>query len=64
MKTQPCEAGTLVPIYHPHKPRFQENKNRIKDGLLYMIRELVAVSVLFKSERAEVRMAIIAFLVF
>lgn len=64
MKTQPCEAGTLVPISHPHKPRFQENKNRIKDGLLCMIRELVVVSVLFKSERAEAWMAITEFLMF
>lgn len=48
----------------PYKPRFRENKNRTKDSPLCMIRELVAVSVLFKPERAATRVAITALLIF
>lgn len=59
MKTQPCEAGTLVLIYYPHTEISRKQENQMKDnGLLCMICELLAISLLFKSESTEAKIAI------
>ena len=52
----------VIPTHHPHMLRCRENKTRIKNSLLCRVREAVAVSLLFKSRRAEAQVGVTTFL--